>query len=234
MSSPLARQGVGKRARKRNWTRSLHPLHPPDRRIRSVEPDSTPCWRSPNPRRHRGPRLAPTRHRLPAARGIESAPRGAPNSPRRTSAPIDSANLRRGRRPTRSAKTQANVGRENLAGGRPLILLPVNSRLDGTSLIRFRASGASRVLASLPQACGKGPAMRKAANRKDRKLRAVFLSDDDFADMGISIPTPRVSIGSGLAEVPGVPTKDASVVVRRRLRRGARFPRRSWLRLPRP
>jgi tetratricopeptide (TPR) repeat protein len=120
--------------------------------------------------------------------------------------------------------TQANVGRENLAAAVPDPTAgeqPLGQDLID-SLIAQAAQAASSP--SLSQARGKGPANAQGSDLKGPETGAVSLSDDDFADMGISIPTPQVSIVSEPAEGPGVPTQDASAVVQRRLGRGAKFP----------
>ncbi len=122
---------------------------------------------------------------------------------------------------------QANVGRENLAAAVPDPTAgdqPLGQDLID-SLLAQAAQAASTPAA--PQAAQKSsPPPTQVGELKAREVDAMALSDDDFADLGISLPTTSqsVSLVSEPADEAREAASDDSPVIQRRLRKGAKFP----------
>lgn len=113
---------------------------------------------------------------------------------------------------------QANIGRENIAAAAPD---PAASEQPlGQDLIDSLLAQAAQAAATTapPAAAGQG------AELKAPETGAATLSEEDFADMGISMPVPQSSVVSEPADDPPPVAEDQSPVVKRRLRTPGRFP----------
>ncbi|MCC6794477.1 MAG: tetratricopeptide repeat protein [Candidatus Hydrogenedentes bacterium] len=122
---------------------------------------------------------------------------------------------------------QANVGRENLAAAVPDPTAgdqPLGQDLIDSLLAQAAQAAATPAAPQLPHKLA--PLPSQGSELKAREVDAVALSDDDFADLGISLPptSQSVSLVSEPADEAREPTEDASPVVQRRLRKGAKFP----------
>ncbi|NUM54863.1 MAG: tetratricopeptide repeat protein [Candidatus Hydrogenedentes bacterium] len=116
---------------------------------------------------------------------------------------------------------QANVGLENLAAAVPDPT--AGEQPLAQDLIDSLLAQAAQAAAT-PEAPPKAASAPQGVDLKQGEAEAVALSDDDFADLGISMPTPQVSLVSEPADEAREPAEDASPVVQRRLNRDAKFP----------
>lgn len=117
----------------------------------------------------------------------------------------------------------ATVGRENLAAAVPDPT--AGDQPLGQDLIDSLVAQAAQAAASpAPPAVRTKAPPADGTDLKPMEAEAVTLSDDDFADMGISMPAPQVSLVSEPADEPREYTEDASPVVERRLQRSTKFP----------
>lgn len=122
---------------------------------------------------------------------------------------------------------QANVGRENLAAAVPDPTAgdqPLGQDLIDSLLAQAAQAAATPTVPHPTQKAASAPS--QGAELKAREVDAVALSDDDFADLGISLPptSQNVSLVSEPADEVREPTEDVSPVVQRRLHESAKFP----------
>ncbi|MBM3288580.1 MAG: tetratricopeptide repeat protein [Candidatus Hydrogenedentes bacterium] len=119
---------------------------------------------------------------------------------------------------------QADVGRENLAAAVPDPTAgdqPLEQDLIDSLLAQAAQAAASPTAPPGTKTHG----IDAGVDLKQTESAAVALSDDDLNDLGITLPAPQVSIVSEPAPVEAAEgPEEASPVVQRRLRTGARFP----------
>lgn len=113
---------------------------------------------------------------------------------------------------------QANIGRENLAAAAPDPT--AGEQPLGQDLIDSLVAQAAKAAATTAPPA----AAEQGAELKTPEAGAATLSEEDFADMGISMPVPQSSVVSEPADEPSPVVEDQSPVVERRLRAPGRFP----------